>query len=163
MRSVPIGVLFVMLAAPAWGFDANGVALGATEADVLRQYPSARCRPLEWKSDAAQRRCDDAKAEIGGAQARITFFLKGDAVQAFDVRFDAQHLERVLAHLKERFGKPVSETREKIERRRETRELYKVRWERGADRAVLTSQIKRRRVDLNVWRGNFDTEIYRIR
>lgn len=161
MRSVPI--LFFFLALPAWGFDANGVALGATEAEVLRQYPSARCRPLEWKSDAAERRCDDAQVEIGGAQARITFFLKGDTVQAFDVRFDAQHLERVLAHLKERFGKPVSETREKIERRRETRELHKVRWERGADRAVLTSQIKRRRVDLNVWRGNFDTEIYRIR
>jgi len=155
--------LFVVLAAPAWGFDANGVALGATEAEVLEQYPSARCRPLEWKSDAAQRRCDDAQAEIGGAQARITFFLKGDAVQAFDVRFDAQHLERVLAHLRERFGKPASETREKIERRRETRELYKVRWQRGGDKAVLTSQVKRRRVDLNVWRGDFDAEIYRIK
>lgn len=148
---------------PAWGFDANGVALGAAEADVLRQYPAARCRPLEWKSNAAERRCDDAKAEIGGAQARITFFLKDDAVQAFDVRFDAQHLERVLAHLKERFGKPASETRERIERRREMRELHKVRWQRDGDKAVLTSQVKRRRVDLNVWRGDFDTEIYRIR
>ena len=38
-----------------------------------------------------------------------------------------------------------------------------MRWERGGDRAVLTTQLKRRRVDLNVWRGDFDTEIYRIR
>jgi len=157
------GLTLFFLALPAWGFDANGVGLGATEADVLKQYPAARCRPLEWKSDAAQRRCEDAKAEIAGALARVTFFLKDDAVQAFDVRFDAQHLERVVAHLKERYGKPASEAREKIERRRETRELYKLRWQRGGDRAVLTSQFNRRRVDLNVWRGNFDTEIYRFK
>lgn len=162
MRSVPIPFLF-FLALPAWGFDAGGVGLGASEADVLRHYPAARCRPLEWKSDAAQRRCDDAKAEIAGVQARVTFFLKGDAVQGFDVRFDAQHLERVAAFLKERFGKPVSEAHEKIESRRESRELYKLRWQQGRDRAVLTSQVKRRRVDLNVWRGDFDTEIYRIK
>ena len=157
------GLILLFLALPAWGFDAGGVGLGASEADILRRYPSARCRPLEWKSDAAQRRCDDSKAEIAGVQARVTFFLKGDAVQAFDVRFDAQHLERVAAFLKERFGKPVSEAREKIESRRESRELYKLRWQQGRDRAVLTSQIKRRRVDLNVWRDNFDTEIYRIK
>ena len=156
-------LILLLAALPAWGFDAGGVGLGAAEADVLRHYPAARCRPLEWKSDAAERRCDDAKAEIAGVQARITYFLKGDAVQAFDVRFDAQHLERVVAFLKERFGKPVSEAREKIEGRREPRELYKLRWQQGGDRAVLTSQIKRRRVDLNVWRGDFDTEIYRIK
>ncbi|MNC99428.1 hypothetical protein D3C83_177180 [compost metagenome] len=65
--------------------------------------------------------------------------------------------------LTNRYGKPVSEAREKIESRRETRELYKLRWQRAGDRAMLTSQVKRRRVDLNVWRGDFDTEIYRIR
>ena len=157
------GLTLFFLAFPAWGFDANGVALGATEAEVLRQYPAARCRPLEWKSDAAQRRCDDAKAELAGVQARITFYLKGDSVQAFDLRFDAQHLERVVAFLKGRYGKPASEAREMIESRRETRELYKLRWQQGSDRAVLTSQAKRRRVDLNVWRGDFDTEIYRIK
>lgn len=162
MRSVPTA-LFVLLAFPAWGFDANGVGLGASEAEVRKFYPAARCRELEWKSAAAERRCDDAQVEFGGARARVTFFLKGDAVQAFDVRFDALHLERVLAYLKQRYGAPGSQTRERIESRRETRELYKVRWEKGADRAVLTSQLKRRRVDLNVWRGDFDTEIYRIR
>lgn len=155
--------LLLLAALPAWGFDANGVGLGATETEVRKRYPAARCRELEWKSSAAERRCDDAKVEFGGAEARVTFFLKGDAVQAFDVRFDALHLERVVAHLKQRYGVPDSETREKVERRRSTRELYKVRWERGGDRAVLTTQLKRRRVDLNVWRGDFDTEIYRIR
>lgn len=155
--------LFFLAALPAWGFDANGVGLGASEAEVRKHYPAARCRALEWTSTAAERRCDDAQVDFGGAPSRVTFFLKADAVQAFDVRFEAQHLERVVAHLKQRYGAPASEAREKVTRRRETRELYKLRWEKGADRAVLTSQLKRRRVDLNVWRGNFDTEIYRIR
>ena len=43
------------------------------------------------------------------------------------------------------------------------REVYKLRWKQGGDSAVLTSQHGRRRVDLNVWRGTFDTEIYRFR
>jgi hypothetical protein len=28
---------------------------------------------------------------------------------------------------------------------------------------VLTSQVNRKRADLNVWLGNFDEEIYRIK
>jgi len=28
---------------------------------------------------------------------------------------------------------------------------------------VLTSQLRRKRVDLSVWQGNFDEEIYRVR
>jgi len=158
-----LSLCFFFLAFPAWGFDAGGVALGAGEALVRKQFPAARCKPLEWKSRAAERRCDNAKFDFGGAPARVTFFLKRDAVQAFDVRFDAQHLERVVEHLRQRYGRPASEIREKIERRRETREVYRLRWERGGDRALLTSQAKRRRVDLNVWRGDFDTEIYRIK
>lgn len=158
-----LSLLFFLFAFPAWGFDANGVALGSGEAQVRMQFPAARCKPMEWKSNAADRRCDDAKFELGGAQARITFFLKRDAVQAFDVRFDAQQLARVVAHLKQRYGSPASEIRENIERGRATHEVYKLRWEKGGDRAVLTSQLKRRRVELNVWRGNFDTEIYRIK
>lgn len=155
--------LFFLLAAPAWGYDVNGVTLGASESDIRARFPSARCKPLEWKSDAAERRCDDARIDFGGAPARITFFLKSDAIQAFDVRFDAEHFERVVQYLRQRYGKPSSEARERIERRRETRELHKIRWEEGPDRAVLTSQLKRRRVDLNVWRGDFDVEIYRIK
>jgi hypothetical protein len=156
-------LILLLAAAPAWGYDVNGVALGASEADIRAQFPSARCKPLEWKSDAAERRCDDARIDFGGAPARVTFFLKRGSVQAFDVRFEAAHLERVSAYLRQRYGKPGSEARERIERRRESRELYKIRWEQGNDRAVLTSQLERRRVDLNVWRGNFDVEIYRIK
>jgi hypothetical protein len=66
--------------------------------------------------------------------------------------------------LKARYGTPLAETRERIERRSgEARVITKVRWEKGDERAVLTSQEKRKRVDLNVWRGKFDEEIYRIR
>jgi len=148
----------------AWGYDANGVALGAAEADVRKAFPSAHCRALEWKSQAAERRCDDARIVFGGAEARITFYLKADRVQAFDVRLDERDLERVAAFLKQRYGKPLAETREKIERREgDVREIYKVRWEKGEQRALLTSQLKRRRVDLSVWQGNFEDEIYRVR
>jgi ATP-dependent RNA circularization protein (DNA/RNA ligase family) len=159
-------VLILLFAAlPAWGFDANGVLIGVDEVAVHKSFPSARCRELEWKSKAAERRCDDAKiAFAGGVQARITFYLGRNAVQAFDVRFDERDLERVVAFLKQRYGKPMSETREKIERGSgEAREIYKVRWEKAQQRAVLTAQLKKKRVDLSVWQGNFDEEIYRVR
>jgi hypothetical protein len=155
--------LFLLLSVPAWGYDVNGVALGASEAAVREQFPAASCKPLEWRTDAAERRCDDGGIEFGGAPARVTFYLKRDAVQAFDVRFEARDLERVVAHLRQRWGPPGSEAHETIERRGEARELYRMRWDSGAEHAVMTSQRKRRRVDLNVWRGNFDTEIYRMK
>jgi hypothetical protein len=157
-------LILLLAALPAWGYDANGVALGAPEAEVRKTFPSARCRALEWQSRAAERRCDDARIVFGGAEARITVYLKADRVQAFDVRFDERDLERVTGFLKSRYGKPLAETREKIERRGgEAREMYKIRWEKGTERAVLTSQLKAKRVDLSVWLGNFDEEIYRIR
>jgi hypothetical protein len=157
-------LILLLAALPAWGYDANGVALGASEADVRKTFPSAHCRALEWKSQAAERRCDDAKIAFGGAEARITLYLKADRVQAFDVRLDERDLERVTGFLKSRYGKPLTETRDRIERRGgEVREITKIRWEKGAERAVLTSQLKAKRVDLNVWWGNFDEEIYRIR
>ena len=155
--------LFALVAAPCWAFDANGVALGAAEADVQKAFPAARCKPMEWNTDAADRRCDDGPVSFGGAQARISFFLKKDAVQAFDVRFDARDLARVAAFLKSSYGAPDAEGEERIQRRRETRVLHKLRWKRGEDRAVLTSESGRRRVDLNVWRGDFDTEVYDIK
>jgi hypothetical protein len=157
-------LILLLAALPAWGYDANGVALGAPEAEVRKTFPSARCRALEWQSRAAERRCDDARIVFGGAEARITVYLKADRVQAFDVRFDERDLERVTGFLKSRYGKPLAETREKIERRGgEAREITKIRWEKGTERAVLTSQLKAKRVDLSVWLGNFDEEIYRIR
>ncbi|HET9735297.1 MAG TPA: hypothetical protein VFP62_08490 [Burkholderiales bacterium] len=138
--------------------------LGATEAEVRKGFPSAHCRPLEWKSAAAERRCDDAQIAFAGARARITFYLKADRVQAFDVRFDERDLKRVVEALKKGYGDPFAETRDRFERREgDARVVTKIRWEKGDQRAVLTSQDRRKRVDLNVWRGNFDEEIYRIR
>jgi hypothetical protein len=148
----------------AASFDANGVALGAAEKAVIQQYPSAHCKPLEWTSAAADRRCDDARVSFGGIEARITFYLKGGAVQAFDVRFDSRHAERVVAFLKSRYGAPVAETRDKIAAAgKAQREIYKVRWERGGDHAVLTAQLDRRRASLSASRGDFEEQIYRVR
>src|SRR4051794_26767652 len=103
----------LLLAFPAYAaYDANGVALGAAEKDVKKSFPSALCKPLEWKSNASDRRCDDAKIAFAGVEARVTFYLKGDAIQAFDVRFNTLDLDKVVAHLKSRYGKPASETKD---------------------------------------------------
>jgi hypothetical protein len=153
---------FVCTATSAAAYDANGVALGASEKAIAQQYPSAYCKPLEWNSRAADRRCDDAKVTVGGVAARITFYLKSGQVQAFDVRFESRDAERLAAFLKSRYGKPLAEIREKSDDRRGG-ELYLVRWEKGDERAVLTSQADKRRASLSVSRGDFEDEIYRIR
>lgn len=151
-------------AAGAAAFDAGGVVLGAAEADIKRAYPSAHCKPLEWKSDAADRRCDDARISFGGAKARITFYLKAGAVQAFSVRFDSKDLELVTKHLRSAWGKPAAEATEVIARSGgEDRRIFKMRWDKGAAHAVLTAPEKSKRATLDAWRGNFDTEIYRVR
>lgn len=145
-------------------YDANGVPLGGSEKDVKKSFPSAFCKPLEWSSSAADRRCDDAKIPFGGVEARITFYLKRDAVQAFDVRFDTKDLDKVVAHLKSRYGKPASEAKDSIERaNKQTRETYKALWEKGADRAMLVAQMEKKRASLTVSRGNWEEEIYRVR
>lgn len=163
-RLAPFLLAALCLPAAAAGYDANGVALGATEAEVRKGFPSAHCRALEWKSAAAERRCDDAQIAFAGARARITFYLKADRVQAFDVRFEERDLKRVVDALKKSYGEPLAESRDRIERREgDARVISKIRWEKGEERAVLTSQEKRKRADLNVWRGNFDEEIYRLR
>lgn len=158
-----IALILALAAMPAWGFDANGVALGANEAEIATTFPTARCKPMDWRTDAAERRCDGPAVQFGGAQARITFFLKQDAVQAFDVRFEEKDLRAVLEFLRQHYGRPDVEGTETFQRRGDARSVFKARWEKGADRAVLSSMAGRRRVDLNVWRGNFDTEIYRIK
>jgi hypothetical protein len=84
-------------------------------------------------------------------------------VQAFDVRFEEKELRGVVEHLRQHYGRPEAEGNETFQRRGDARSVYKVRWVNGQDRAVLSSMAGRRRVDLNVWRGNFDTEIYRIK
>src|ERR687884_368902 len=48
-----------LLALPALAaFDLNDVALGASEQQVKSRFPQANCHPLEWKSRAADLRCD---------------------------------------------------------------------------------------------------------
>ena len=157
--------LAAFLAAPAFAaYDANGVPLGASEKDVKKAFPSAYCKPLEWKSAASDRRCDDAKVAFAGVEARITFYLKKDAVQAFDVGFNTSELEKMVAALKGRYGKPAAETKDTIERAgKEPRVIYKARWEQGKDKASLVVPMEKKRAQLTVSRGDWEEEIYRVR
>ena len=166
MRLERVLVLLAGLAsgAAAAAYDANGVALGASEKDIVQKFPSTHCQALQWTSRAADRRCDDANFSFGGVEARVTFYLNKGRVEAFDVGFQSGDAERVAAFLKQRYGKALAETRDTIRREgKPQREVYKVRWESGAERAVLTAQKDRGRASLLVWRGNFDEEIYRVR
>jgi hypothetical protein len=146
------------------GYDADGVPLGASEKAVLKRFPSARCKPLEWQSKAADRRCDDAKATFGGMETRITFYLRKDAVEAFDVRFDAKFTQRMASLLTNRYGKPSSEERGKAERPDgPQRDLVKLLWQDKSERALLVAASDKRRGSLVVSRGGFEEEIYRVR
>ncbi len=151
-------------APPALGFELNGAALGGSEAEVRKSFPSAHCQALQWKSEAADRRCDDSQIAIGGVKARVTVYLRAGAIQAFDVSFDSAERARVAKHLRTRWGAPLGEAVESISRREgEPRRIYKARWEKGGDHAVLTAQENRKRATLEVWRGGFAEEIYRVR
>ena len=169
MKKLLFTVLLVLpLTLPfcAAAYEINGVGLGGNELSVRKTYPSARCKPLEWKSDAADRRCDDAKiAFAGGVQARVTFYLNRNSIQAFDVRFDTREVERVAGFLKKSYGAPMAETRDTLESKdkKSTRVLYKVRWEKGKDYAVLFSEKDKGRSSLLASRGDFEEEIYRVR
>jgi hypothetical protein len=163
-------IRFLLLAAllaaavPAAAFDVNGVKLGGREVDVKKTFPSAHCKALEWKSDAADRRCDDARISLNGTEARITVFLKADVVQAFDLRFDIKELEKVKETLRVRWGAPLAEATEAYSRKdKEDRKVFKMRWEKGADRAILTAQLEKKRGTVEVSRGNFPDEIYRVK
>lgn len=157
--------LLLALASPALAaYDANGVALGAKEQEVKKAFPSAYCKPLEWKSAASDRRCDDARISFGGAGARITLYLNKGIVQAFDVRFDSKDLQKVVAFLKRRYGAPLSEDTETIEREgKGPRKIYKALWESGKDRARLVAPLEKKLAQLTVSRGNWEEEIYRVR
>ena len=158
---IPSLIALALAAAPALAFDAQGVKLGDREADVRRAFPSAHCRPLEWQSRAADRRCDDAKVSLANTTVRATFYIKNDAVQAFDLRFHSRDAEEVAKLLKSRWGAPLSETKE-AQHDKPGRSVYKVLWEAGRDRALLVSQEQSRRASVLASRGNFDEEIYRI-
>jgi hypothetical protein len=155
-----------LLALPlaAFAYEVNGVRLGGREADVKKAFPTAHCKPLEWKSNAADRRCDDAQISLGGVQARYTAYLKDDAIQAFDLRFELKDLERAKATLLGLWGAALSETTESFaQKNKPDRKVYKMRWEKGADRAILSAQQDKKRVSVEVSRGSFAEEIYRIR
>jgi len=144
--------------------DVKDIALGANERDVKLKFPSAHCKALEWQSKAADRRCDDSRVVFGGVEVQVTFYLRKDAVEAFDLRFDTKELDRFVAFLKARYGAPQSESKDKYERKGDSaRQVYKALWESGKERAVLTAQLEKRRASMLVSRGNFDEEIYRVR
>jgi hypothetical protein len=135
--------------------DAEGVAIGASEGDVRKHYPSAYCKALEWPSRAADRRCDDGKGRFAGLGVRITFYLRKHAVEAFDVRFDSRDAERLAATLVERWGKPAADERDA--------KRIRLEWRDKPVRAVLTAYLDKRRGSLLVARGDFEEEIYRVR
>jgi hypothetical protein len=165
-----VALLALSVAAPAvFAYDLNGVAIGGDEAAVKKAFPSAYCKPLEWSSTVADRRCDDAKIAVAGVPARVTVYLKTGAIQAFSVRFDNKDRDRVVAHLKSRWGPASGEATETIARKgkdgkgKDDRKVYKVNWEKGNERALLAAQSDRKRGSLEVWRGNFNDEIYKVR
>ena len=160
-------ISLLMAAPPALAaYDIRELKLGAAEADVKRALPSAHCKALEWKSKAADRRCDDSRVSFGGVEVRVTLYLKKDAVEAFDVRFDTKELERFVAFLKTRYGQPVSESRDAYgasgKDKKAKREVYKVMWEKDGERATLAAQLEKRTASMLVSRGAFDEEIYRV-
>jgi len=164
MKGFLVLVAALSLSAPALAYEVNGLKLGGRELDVKKAFPSAHCKALEWKTDAADRRCDDARISVGGVPGKITVFLRADAIQAFDLRFDTRDLERLKEVLKVRWGKPLAEATEVITRKdKDDRKVFKMRWEQGADVALLVSQLEKKRVSLEVSRGKFADEIYRVR
>jgi hypothetical protein len=156
--------VLLILALPAHAaYDVKGIQLGAAEREIKRALPSANCKPLQWQSKAADRRCDDSRVAFGGVEVQVTFYLKKDAVEAFDLRFDTKELDRLVAFLKSRYGAPQSETRDTYERKgKSSRQVYKALWENAGERAVLTAQLEKRRASMLVSRGDFDEEIYRV-
>ena len=151
--------LFLLAFASAAGaaYDLNDVRLGASEKELRQHFPHANCRPLEWPSRAADRRCDDSRITFAGVDASVTFYLRRNAVEAFDVRFDHCDLELALKHLRTRYGAPALEGPGPVLARWEDKRKD------GAERAVLTSEKGRRRASLLVSRGAFEDEIYKVR
>ena len=157
-------LILLCLPAAAGAYEVNGVKLGGGEADVKKAFPSALCKPLEWKTNAADRRCDDGQISLGGIEGRITLYLKAGAVQGYGMRFDVRDLERVKAMLKQRWGAPMVEVTDVIAQKgKEDRKVLKMRWEKAPDVALLTAQLDKKRVNVDVSRGSFATEIDRVR
>ena len=77
------------------------------------------------------------------------------AVEGFDVRFEKGQLERMSKFLAERYGKPAAEKSSALG--------TTVEWKANGERARLSAEQGRRRASLLVWRGAFETEIYKVR
>lgn len=136
-------------------FDANGVTLGASEKVVKEHFPNAHCQPLQWESRAADRRCDDSRIVLAGVDARITVYLRKDAVEALDVRFESRDVERFAKRVSESFGAPPTT--------KSTEKARTLSWRKDGERALLSEQNGQRRASLLVWRGAFYDEIYKVR
>lgn len=164
MRNIALALLLAWLVPAQAALDIKDIAIGAKEQDVKRQLPSVNCKPLQWESKAADRRCDDSRVAFGGVEVQVTFYLKKGVVEAFDVRFNTRELDRFVSFLKSRYGNPETETRETIAGKGDKpREVYKALWQNGKQRAVLTAQLEKRRATMLVSRGDFEEEIYRVR
>jgi hypothetical protein len=163
-------VLALLASAAGAAYDVNDVTLGAAERDIKQRFPNAYCRALEWPSRAADRRCDDSRITFGGVDASVTFYLKRDSVEGFDVRFDHRDIAKVIDYLQSRYGKPLDvaasanpEPSAKGESAAKGEAPVKVEWKSKDERARLTSEPGRRRASLLVWRGAFEEEIYKVR
>jgi hypothetical protein len=144
--------LWVALGAMA-AYDVNDLTLGASESQIKQHFPNVNCRALEWSSRAADRRCDDSRIRFGPIDASVTFYLKRDALEGFDVRFDRRELARVKEFAVGRYGKPA----------REVETPPTVEWKSDGEHARLAGEANRRRASLLVWRGAFEEELYKVR
>ena len=164
MRTLALVALLAAAPAAFAAFEMNGVPLGGDEAQVKKAFPSARCKPLEWTSRVADRRCDDAKIAFAGVPARLTVYLKDGSIQSLSVRFATTDRDKVVAYVKSRWGAPSGEANETITRKgKDDKRVYKLRWDKGNEHAMLIAQADRKRASLEAWRGNFVDEIYRVR
>lgn len=135
--------------------DIDGLALGASEKAVKERLPNAHCQPLQWTSRAADRRCDDSRAQLAGMEVRVTLYLKSDAVEGFDVRFDSRDAARMEKLASEHFrAKPVA---------KDTEKMHTLQWRANGEHGLLGTQPGERRASLLVWRGDFYEEIYKVR
>lgn len=137
----------------AAAYDTNGVTLGATERQVKERFPHANCRALEWPSRAAERRCDDSRVTLGTIDAGVTFYLRKDAVEGYDVRFHTGEWQRVAQYLRTRYGAPEIDGGDK----------GPLEWSNRGERARLSADREGRRATLSVWRGDFEENLYKIR
>jgi hypothetical protein len=95
---------------------------------------------------------------------RVTFFLRDDVVQGYDLRFAASERPRVAEVLKSRWGPPAAEAKALIQRKgKPDQEVYKVTWAKDRDQAVLLWRPGRKQCWLTVSRGDFAEEVYRMR